>query len=83
VKATKKKVKNAKAKSKAVKAKPNKKKAKKAAKKIAKKVAASLSAGRCYTKAGDSSTVSIWEGGFKVGEMSEAAAKASGIPPCG
>jgi hypothetical protein len=37
----------------------------------------------CYTKAGDSSTVSLWSGGFKVGETSEADAKASGIPPCG
>jgi hypothetical protein len=38
---------------------------------------------RCYTKSGDSSTVSIWSGGFKVGETSEDDAKASGIPPCG
>ena len=37
----------------------------------------------CYTKSGSSSTVSIWSGGFKVGESSEANAKASGIPPCG
>jgi hypothetical protein len=37
----------------------------------------------CYTKAGDSSTVSIWSNGFKVGETSEANAQASGIPPCG
>lgn len=37
----------------------------------------------CYTKSGDSPTVSIWSGGFKVGEASEADAKASGIPPCG
>jgi hypothetical protein len=37
----------------------------------------------CYTKSGDSSTVSLWSGGFKVGETSEADAKASGIPPCG
>jgi hypothetical protein len=41
------------------------------------------SASYCYTKAGNSSTVSIWSGGFKVGESSEADAKASGIPPCG
>jgi hypothetical protein len=41
------------------------------------------SASYCYTKSGSSSTVSIWSGGFKVGESSEAAAKASGIPPCG
>jgi hypothetical protein len=44
---------------------------------------ATASAGYCYTKSGDSSTVSIWSGGFKVGESSEAEAKASGIPPCG
>jgi hypothetical protein len=37
----------------------------------------------CYTKAGDSSAVSIWSGGFKVGESGEADAKANGIPPCG
>jgi hypothetical protein len=37
----------------------------------------------CYTKAGDDPTVSIWSGGFKVGEMSEAEAHAKGIPPCG
>ena len=37
----------------------------------------------CYTKSGGSSTVSIWSNGFKVGESSEASAKASGIPPCG
>ena len=41
------------------------------------------SASYCYTKSGESSTVSIWSGGFKVGESSEADAKASGIPPCG
>jgi hypothetical protein len=41
------------------------------------------SASYCYTKSGDSSTVSIWSGGFKVGESSEAEAKSSGIPPCG
>jgi hypothetical protein len=44
---------------------------------------ADSSASYCYTKSGDSSTVSIWSGGFKVGESSEADAKASGIPPCG
>jgi hypothetical protein len=44
---------------------------------------AESSASYCYTKSGSSSTVSIWSGGFKVGESSEAAAKASGIPPCG
>jgi hypothetical protein len=37
----------------------------------------------CYTKSGENSTVSLWSGGFKVGETSEADAKASGIPPCG
>lgn len=37
----------------------------------------------CYTKAGDDPTVSIWSGGFKVGEMSDAEAHAKGIPPCG
>jgi hypothetical protein len=37
----------------------------------------------CYTKAGDDPTVSIWSGGFKVGEMSEAEAHSKGIPPCG
>lgn len=41
------------------------------------------SASYCYTKAGNDTTVSIWSGGFKVGESSEADAKASGIPPCG
>ncbi|SCB52136.1 hypothetical protein GA0061099_102716 [Bradyrhizobium yuanmingense] len=41
------------------------------------------SARYCYTKSGDDPTVSIWSGGFKVGETSEANAKASGIPPCG
>jgi hypothetical protein len=41
------------------------------------------SANYCYTKSGSSSTVSIWSGGFKVGETSEANAKASGIPSCG
>lgn len=44
---------------------------------------ANSSATYCYTKAGDGSTVSIWSGGFKVGETSEENAKASGIPPCG
>jgi hypothetical protein len=44
---------------------------------------ANSSAIYCYTKAGDSSTVSIWSGGFRVGESSEADAKARGIPPCG
>jgi hypothetical protein len=37
----------------------------------------------CYTKAGDDPTVSIWSGGFKVGEMSETEAHGKGIPPCG
>lgn len=37
----------------------------------------------CYTKSGDDPTVSIWSNGFKVGETSEANARASGIPPCG
>lgn len=37
----------------------------------------------CYTKAGDSSTVSLWSGGFKVGETSEEEAQANGIRPCG
>lgn len=37
----------------------------------------------CYIKSGDDPTVSIYSGGFKVGETSEANAKASGIPPCG
>jgi hypothetical protein len=41
------------------------------------------SASYCYTKAGDSSAVSIWSGGFKVGDSTEADAKANGIPPCG
>lgn len=41
------------------------------------------SANYCYTKSGDSSTVSIWSNRFKVGETSEANAKANGIPPCG
>jgi hypothetical protein len=41
------------------------------------------SASYCYTKSGDSSRVSIWSGGFKVGETTESDAKASGIPPCG
>jgi hypothetical protein len=44
---------------------------------------AQSSANYCYTKSGDSPTVSIWSGGFKVGESSEADAKANGIPPCG
>lgn len=44
---------------------------------------AQSSARYCYTKAGDDPTVSIYSGGFKVGETSEANAKASGIPPCG
>ncbi|WP_271587011.1 hypothetical protein [Bradyrhizobium sp. CCBAU 53415] len=44
---------------------------------------AQSSARYCYTKSGDDPTVSIWSGGFKVGETSEANAKASGIPPCG
>jgi hypothetical protein len=37
----------------------------------------------CYTKSGSSSTVSIWSGGFKVGETSEENARANGIRPCG
>jgi hypothetical protein len=41
------------------------------------------SSGRCYRKAGDSSEVSIYEGFFKVGTMSEESAKAQGIPRCG
>jgi hypothetical protein len=41
------------------------------------------SASYCYTKSGSSSTVSIWSGGFKVGEISEAEAQRNGIPPCG
>ncbi|UWU75929.1 hypothetical protein N2603_39325 [Bradyrhizobium huanghuaihaiense] len=44
---------------------------------------AQSSARYCYTKSGDDPTVSIWSGGFKVGETTEANAKASGIPPCG
>jgi hypothetical protein len=44
---------------------------------------AQSSARYCYTKSGDDPTVSIWSGGFKVGETSEANARASGIPPCG
>jgi hypothetical protein len=44
---------------------------------------AKSAANYCYTKAGDDPTVSIWSGGFKVGETSEANAQASGIPPCG
>jgi hypothetical protein len=39
--------------------------------------------GKCYRKAGDSSEVSIYEGFFKVGTMSEESAKAQGIPRCG
>jgi hypothetical protein len=41
------------------------------------------SSGKCYRKAGDSSEVSIYEGFFKVGTMSEESAKAQGIPRCG
>jgi hypothetical protein len=41
------------------------------------------SSGKCYRKAGDSSIVSIYEGFFKVGTMSEESAKAQGIPRCG
>ncbi|ANW01303.1 hypothetical protein [Bradyrhizobium icense] len=37
----------------------------------------------CYTGGADDSMVSIWSGGFKVGETSLENAKASGIPPCG
>lgn len=37
----------------------------------------------CYTKSGASSTVSIWQDGFKVGETSQADAEARGIKPCG
>ncbi|WP_271552180.1 hypothetical protein [Bradyrhizobium sp. CCBAU 45394] len=44
---------------------------------------AQSSARYCYTKSGDDPTVSIYSGGFKVGETSEVNAKASGIPPCG
>ncbi|WP_027576982.1 hypothetical protein [Bradyrhizobium sp. WSM1743] len=44
---------------------------------------AQSSARYCYTKSGDDPMVSIWSGGFKVGETTEANAKASGIPPCG
>jgi hypothetical protein len=43
----------------------------------------SSSASYCYTKSGSSDTVSIWSGGFKVAETSEADAKAKGILPCG
>jgi hypothetical protein len=45
--------------------------------------AAGSSASSCYTKSGSSSTVSLWSGGFKVGETTEADAQAQGIPPCG
>ncbi|WP_107676156.1 hypothetical protein [Agrobacterium sp. LAD9] len=41
------------------------------------------SSGLCYTKAGDSDTVSLWRGLFKEGETTEASAEARGIPPCG
>lgn len=41
------------------------------------------SSGLCYTKAGDSTMVSLWRGPFKEGETTEANAKARGIPPCG
>jgi hypothetical protein len=44
---------------------------------------ANSSASYCYTKSGDDPTVSIWSGGFKVGESSEEDARSSGIPPCG
>jgi hypothetical protein len=44
---------------------------------------AQSSANYCYTKSGSSSTVSIWSGGFKVGESSQADAEARGIRPCG
>jgi len=47
------------------------------------KASAAASASYCYTKSGARSTVSIWSNGFKVGETTEANAKASGIPPCG
>jgi hypothetical protein len=45
--------------------------------------AAASSASCCYTKSGSSSTVSLWSGGFKVGETTQADAEARGIPPCG
>jgi hypothetical protein len=50
---------------------------------LRKAISAESSASYCYTKAGNSSTVTIWSGGFIVGERSEAEAKASGIRPCG
>ncbi|TPJ72818.1 hypothetical protein [Mesorhizobium sp. B2-6-2] len=37
----------------------------------------------CYTKSGDSSTVSLWSNGFKQGTTSEQDALARGIRPCG
>ena len=37
----------------------------------------------CYTKSGDSSTVSLWRNGFKQGTTSEQDALARGIRPCG
>jgi hypothetical protein len=39
--------------------------------------------GKCYMKSGEDTTVSIYEGPYHVGSMSEANAIALGIPSCG
>jgi len=42
-----------------------------------------LMSSKCYLKSGEGTTVSIYEGPYHVGSMSEAEAIALGIPSCG